>query len=148
MDKEYIEILKSRLESSKMFEVRGINLIDSQSVKLDVILKPEEDLPVLENQLYRFGEYEFLEGVRLLSCGTRSWSLPLNVAKILIHLLTHPHRIVKRDFLLFALWGNNDSCASKRLDVNICRLRSYLTLDNNVKIVTIKKTGLYLSVGK
>ncbi|MDR0769324.1 MAG: response regulator transcription factor [Dysgonamonadaceae bacterium] len=65
---------------------------------------------------------------------------------ILGKLYEHRGEVILRDNLLTNLWGNSNYYTSRSLDVFICKLRKYLSHDPNIKIETIRRKGLLLSV--
>lgn len=57
------------------------------------------------------------------------------------YLWVRRERVIPREDILRAIWGNDSFLNSRNLDVYITRLRSYLKADDRVEILTIKGVG-------
>jgi len=67
-------------------------------------------------------------------------------AKILALLVSHIGRVLPRDIVLNAVWGQDDYFVGRSLDVFITKLRKYLKPDQNVSINNIHGVGFKLEV--
>lgn len=67
-------------------------------------------------------------------------------AKILTLLVQHINKILPRDTVLNAVWGQDDYFVGRSLDVFITKLRKYLKEDPSVNITNIHGVGFKLTV--
>jgi DNA-binding response OmpR family regulator len=153
-----IPIIFLTARSMKADKIKGFNLgID------DYITKPfDEDellcrinaiitrygLPPSEEQMqhqFKIGKYEFDYSNLLLSFNGESRRLTKKEAEVLRFLCLSPNQVIKRDDILFSIWGNNDYFNGRSLDVFIAKLRKYLSGDEQVHINNIPKVGYILN---
>ncbi|WP_431217622.1 helix-turn-helix domain-containing protein [Puia sp. P3] len=66
--------------------------------------------------------------------------------KLLAYLFDHANRILRRDDILFQLWGRNDPFLGRSLDVFISRLRKYLGDSGCIRIDNVYGVGFVFSV--
>ena len=67
-------------------------------------------------------------------------------AKILALLVQHLNKVLPRDIVLNAVWGQDDYFVGRSLDVFITKLRKYLKEDEKVNITNIHGVGFKLTV--
>lgn len=67
-------------------------------------------------------------------------------AKILLLLVQNLNKVLPRDVVLNAVWGQDDYFVGRSLDVFITKLRKYLKPDENVKINNIHGVGFKLTI--
>lgn len=68
-------------------------------------------------------------------------------AEILKQLYQHRDRVVKREEILLAVWGDDDYFLGRSLDVFISKLRKYLKDDPSVQIMNYHGVGFKLELG-
>jgi len=68
-------------------------------------------------------------------------------AKILTLLVQHLNKVLPRDIVLNAVWGQDDYFVGRSLDVFITKLRKYLKEDESVSIANIHGVGFKLTIG-
>jgi len=68
-------------------------------------------------------------------------------AKILTLLVQHRNKVLPRDIVLNAVWGQDDYFVGRSLDVFITKLRKYLKEDESVSIANIHGVGFKLTIG-
>ena len=68
-------------------------------------------------------------------------------AKILTLLVQHLNKVLPRDIVLNAVWGQDDYFVGRSLDVFITKLRKYLKEDESVAIANIHGVGFKLTIG-
>jgi len=68
-------------------------------------------------------------------------------AKILSLLVQHQNKVLPRDIVLNAVWGQDDYFVGRSLDVFITKLRKYLKEDESVAIANIHGVGFKLTIG-
>jgi DNA-binding response OmpR family regulator len=67
-------------------------------------------------------------------------------AEILKQLYLHRERVVKREEILMAVWGDDDYFLGRSLDVFISKLRKYLKDDPSVQIINYHGVGFKLEL--
>lgn len=96
---------------------------------------------------YKIGEYTFVPSefkIEHTEKGVKK--LTKKEAKIL-HLLTqYENKVLPRDVVLNAVWGQDDYFVGRSLDVFISKLRKYLKDDPSVNINNIHGVGFKLSI--
>lgn len=65
---------------------------------------------------------------------------------ILKYLSDHRNRVIRREELLNALWGENDYFLGRSLDVFITKIRKYLKDDPDIEIGNVFKVGFMFKV--
>jgi DNA-binding response OmpR family regulator len=156
-DNKQIPIIFLTARSMKQDKIKGFDLgVD------DYITKPFDEDELLcrvnaiinrynihpENEIakdiFQIGNYSFDYKNQHLSFGEQSRRLTKKETEVLRHLCLSPGEIVKRDDILFAIWGDNDYFIGRSLDVFIAKLRKYLSDDEKVQINNIPKVGYIL----
>jgi len=96
-------------------------------------------------KICQIGKYEFdFENLSLDFSG-KIKRLTTREAEVLRILCNSRKKIVKREQILTAIWGENDYFAGRSLDVFISKLRKYFAEDSSVKIENIAKVGFILN---
>ena len=67
-------------------------------------------------------------------------------AVLLTYLLEHRHKVLRREDILNAVWGNDHFFSSRSMDVFISRLRKLLKPDPSVKIESVHNIGYRLLI--
>lgn len=86
------------------------------------------------NQTLCFGNCSFDEINLSLCCGKETFQLTQMEADLLKLLCQSKNKLVKREDILVAIWGENDYFKGRSLDVFISRLRKYLKEDPLLEI--------------
>ncbi|MFK8038609.1 MAG: response regulator transcription factor [Crocinitomicaceae bacterium] len=104
-------------------------------------------LKEIEQNEFRVGMYTFIPSeFRIDHPDGTIKKLTKKEAKIL-HLLTqHMNKVLPRDIVLNAVWGQDDYFVGRSLDVFISKLRKYLKEDPSVTINNIHGVGFKLAV--
>lgn len=90
------------------------------------------------------GEYEFDTANFTLKHKNDERVLTSREAEILKQLYLHRDRVLKREEILLAVWGNDDYFLGRSLDVFISKIRKYLKEDPNVQITNFHGVGFKL----
>ncbi|HMV08045.1 MAG TPA: response regulator transcription factor [Cyclobacteriaceae bacterium] len=90
------------------------------------------------------GEYEFDTANFTLRHKNDERVLTSREAEILKQLYLHRDRVLKREEILLAVWGNDDYFLGRSLDVFISKIRKYLKDDPNVQITNFHGVGFKL----
>lgn len=109
-----------------------------------VMNRVKADTPY-SDQPIDIGSYTFDFKNQSLVRGNEVRRLTGREADILRMLCSSQNRIVRREDILTALWGENDYFAGRSLDVFISKLRKYFADDPNVRIENIPRVGFLLS---
>lgn len=129
----------------------------------DYITKPfdeEELLWKIKAVIRRVPAYGAETGTEIISIGQytfdfRNQALTINghtrritekESHILKYLYDHRNRVIKREEMLEALWGNNDYFLGRSLDVFITKLRKYLKDDPAVGVENVYRVGFIFNV--
>ena len=58
----------------------------------------------------------------------------------------NPNRVLKREDILLAVWGENDYFLGRSLDVFVSRIRKLLSHSANVQLETVYKVGFIFRI--
>jgi DNA-binding response OmpR family regulator len=97
--------------------------------------------PVSVADTFAVGRYTYDAHRQVLALDSEDRKLSYRESELLKYLWQHRHRIIDREDILQAIWGNDSLLNSRNLDVYITRLRSFLKADPSVEILTIKGVG-------
>lgn len=97
-------------------------------------------------EIVTLGKYLFDCYNQSLRFGEQVRRITEKECEILNYLSKHRNRIVKREDLLMALWGENDYFHGRSLDVFITKIRKYLKEDPNLNIENVFKVGFIFNV--
>jgi len=104
--------------------------------------------PDLENKVetqLKIGTMLFdTENFKLIHKDKTEQKLTKKEAKILSLLVQYKGKVLPRDIVLNAVWGQDDYFVGRSLDVFITKIRKYLKVDENVKINNIHGVGFKL----
>jgi len=122
--------------------------IEELVLKIEIFLKRSKIQPRREtkNELVRFGLFTFIAGNQKLIFGDVQQDLTYREAVLLAFLLENRNKVLRREDILNAVWGNDHFFSSRSLDVFISRLRKLLKADPSVKIENIHNVGYRLLV--
>jgi DNA-binding response OmpR family regulator len=87
------------------------------------------------------GEFAFHINRQVLAGIGEERKLSYRESELLRQLWINRDRVIEREDILQAIWGNDSFLNSRNLDVYITRLRGYLKGDQRVQILTIKGVG-------
>jgi len=99
-----------------------------------------------ENNSYELGAFLFDGKNFKLSHPTGEKTLTQKEAEVMKLLCCNKERVLKREEILKAVWGDDDYFMGRSLDVFISKLRKYLKEDPNVEIVNYHGVGFKLEV--
>jgi len=102
----------------------------------------------VEPKLFQIGNMVFdSENFVLKYASGEIQKLTKKEAKILTLLVQHLNKVLPRDIVLNAVWGQDDYFVGRSLDVFITKLRKYLKEDESVTIANIHGVGFKLTIG-
>ena len=102
-----------------------------------------ESLPLQETK-FHVGGFKFDAEKQELVFRKEVQSLTLKESKILQKLAASKNKLMKRDEIMLAVWGDANYFTGRSLDVFISKLRRYLKSDPNITIKTIPTVGYIL----
>jgi len=122
--------------------------IEELVLKIEVFLKRSKIQPRQEtkNELIRFGGFTFRADNQKLTFGDVQQDLTYREAVLLAYLLEHRDKVLRREDILNAVWGNDHFFSSRSMDVFISRLRKLLKSDPAVRIDSVHNVGYRLVV--
>lgn len=94
-----------------------------------------------ENSRFPLGALLFDYAKRELGTNGEPGRISSKEAELLKLFCMNPNKVVRRDFLLRNVWGDDDYFSSKSMDVYISRLRKLLKPEPSVQIINIHGTG-------
>lgn len=115
-------------------------------LKIEIFLKRNKK--TFNNQdknIIEFGHFKFDPSNMLLSDHIRSKRLTSREAELLLYFLQNRNKILKKEDILKAVWGDDSYFNSRSLDVFISKLRKYVKSDSSVQFNNIHGIGFILS---
>lgn len=97
-----------------------------------------------KGETFQLGQYSFDSHNFVLSNATGSKPLTQKEAEVLKLLCINKDRVLKREEILKAVWGDDDYFMGRSMDVFISKLRKYLKEDPGVQIVNYHGVGFRL----
>ncbi len=120
--------------------------IEELVLKIEIFLKRSKiqlrQEPV--SKLFQFGCFSFSSENLRLSSGDAHKDLTHREAVLLAFLLDNHDKVLRREDILNAVWGNDHFFSSRSMDVFISRLRKHLKADPDVKIENVHNVGYRL----
>jgi DNA-binding response OmpR family regulator len=116
--------------------------------RVEVFLKRSQQTPIAREITgpVAIGKFEFDCSNFTLKNRTTEKTLTSREAEILKQLCLHRNRVVKREEILMAVWGDDDYFLGRSLDVFISKLRKYLRDDPTVQIINYHGVGFKLDI--
>ena len=100
----------------------------------------------LHEDTYPIGQFTFDDRNKVLKHPDEDRNLTKKEAAVLKLLCAHIEQTLPRELLLNMVWGDDSYFLGRSLDVFISRLRKYLSLDPNVRILNVHGVGFKLQV--
>jgi len=122
--------------------------IEELVLKIEIFLKRSkiELRQEIKNKLIQFSNFSFSPDNLRLTIGDTPENLTHREAVLLEFLLEHRDKVLRREEILNAVWGNDHFFSSRSMDVFISRLRKLLRSDPAVKIESIHNVGYRLMI--
>jgi DNA-binding response OmpR family regulator len=93
-----------------------------------------------ESEVLLFGQLEINVPNYTVNVGKQELFFPKKEFEILVHLAKHPRRVISREQLLNAIWGENVYVNDRTVDVHVRKIREKLEKYGNY-IETVKGVG-------
>jgi DNA-binding response OmpR family regulator len=122
--------------------------IEELVLKIEVFLKRSQKNKVQEQQFYKVGNYQFDPTNFLVFNSNEKVNLTQRESELLKLFLDNKNKVLKREEILKALWGNDDYFLGRSLDVFISRLRKILVNEKNITIENLHGIGFKFSISE
>jgi two-component system, OmpR family, response regulator len=99
-----------------------------------------------DKETYQIGQYLFDSANQELVFSGEKRGLTKKEAELLKLLCQNVNNLVRRDYALKQIWGEDDYFMGRSMDVYITKLRKLLKDDTNISILNIHRTGFKLEV--
>jgi DNA-binding response OmpR family regulator len=119
--------------------------IEELVLKIEVFLKRSNKNSVPSNY-YTIGKYQFDPKNYLLFNANEKNTLTQREAELLLLFLNNKNEVLKREFILKQLWGDDDYFMGRSLDVFISRLRKILVNETEITIENLHGIGFRFSI--
>ncbi len=121
--------------------------IEELLLKIKVFLKRSKVINnAVETNEYKLGQYTFDYDNLSLSHPKETKTLTQREADLLKFLISKKGKVIKRNKILEAIWGEDNYFMGRSLDVFISRLRKLLALDPGIQLLNIHSVGFKLVV--
>ena len=135
----------------KGFDLKGNDYIPKPFYPEELTAKIKERLERRQQPLpsrWRLGQTVFDHNLSILETNGTQQRLSARQSDILAILAQNAGQTVERSSILQTVWGNDSYANSLALNVQITYLRKALEADATISIISIKKRGFVLSIGK
>ncbi len=139
------DIIKGFNSGGDDYIVKPFN-IEELLLRIKVFLKRSGITDLNEEKKHSIGSYEFLYDKLLLKGPETEQRLTQREADLLMFLIVRKNQVVRREEILFNIWGDDDYFKGRSLDVFISKLRKYLQEDETISIDNYHGVGFCLKV--
>ncbi|HEY9123255.1 MAG TPA: response regulator transcription factor [Bacteroidales bacterium] len=101
---------------------------------------------VVSQEIFQIGSYTFDSSNQTITLGDDVKMLTRKEADLLRLLCINKNQLVRRDFALKLIWGEDDYFMGRSMDVYITKLRKILKDDPSIQIQNVHRTGFKLEV--
>jgi len=118
-------------------------------LRIEAILrrtKSDHNYEIVEQEIYDIGKYKFDATNHVIYFKGNSRNLTRKETELLRLLCINKNQLVKREFALKLIWGEDDYFMGRSMDVYITKLRKILIDDPNVSIQNIHRSGFKLEI--
>lgn len=123
--------------------------IEELLLKVGIFLKRkqvEQEGNAKNTDVYYFGNCSYDCANLILSAAGEEIRLTQREADLITFFLKNQGKLLRREDILVALWGQDDYFLGRSLDVFISRIRKYLSVDKSVVIENVPRIGFKLVV--
>ncbi len=117
---------------------------DELFCKINAILNRSSLSKEAGDDIFQIGRFRFDFPNQLLEIDSEKRRLTERESSILKVLCLSKNKVIRREQILTAIWGENDYFAGRSLDVFISKLRKYFNPDPSIRIENIPKVGFIL----
>ena len=119
--------------------------IEELLLKIEIFLSRSKKSNAPATNHYVVGKFSFSAADHLLSSGTEQVTLTQRESDLLKLFLDNKNKVLKREQILTALWGDDSYFMGRSLDVFISRLRKLLSHEKHIHIENLHGIGFKFS---
>jgi DNA-binding response OmpR family regulator len=122
--------------------------IEELVLRIEAILRRTHTVSnsLVEKEVYKIGQFVYDYTNQTISYDNNSRKLTRKESEVLRLLCINKNQLVRRDFALKLIWGEDDYFMGRSMDVYITKLRKILKYDPTITIQNIHRTGFMLEV--
>jgi DNA-binding response OmpR family regulator len=120
-------------------------------LRIEAILRRTQyytDHSKVDKEIYQIGKFTFDFSNQVITLDGIGRNLTRKEAEMLRLLCINKNQLVRRDFALKLIWGEDDYFMGRSMDVYITKLRKILKDDPKISIQNIHRTGFKLELGE
>ncbi len=121
--------------------------IEELILKIEVFLKRSQKKSAPATRLYTLGKYQFDSASFHIWNDNEKITLTQRESELLKLFLDNKNKVLKREEILNALWGDDDYFMGRSLDVFISRLRKIVSSQEGIAIENLHGIGFRFSTG-
>ncbi len=156
---KHIPILFLTALSLKEDRIKGLSIggddyivkpfsIEELILKIEIFMKRNRihGIDYQAKEVIKLAGYRFFPDRMLIEWKGEKQVLTYKESELLRFFIEHANRIVRREEILTAVWGDDTLYLSRTLDVFISRLRKYLSKDTSIELKNVHGIGFRLSL--
>jgi DNA-binding response OmpR family regulator len=122
--------------------------IEELMLRIEAILRRTRNLTnsLIEKEIYEIGQFVYDYTNQVITFNNTTRKLTRKEAEVLRLLCINKNQLVRREFALKLIWGEDDYFMGRSMDVYITKLRKILKIDPSITIQNIHRTGFMLEV--
>lgn len=120
--------------------------IEELMLKIEIFLKRSQKRTISENLKISIGEFQFDSKNYTVTKNGTEIKLTQRESELLKFFVENQNKVVKREEILKAVWGDDDYFMGRSLDVFISRLRKIFTGETNISIENLHGIGFKFRV--
>lgn len=128
--------------------IRKPFIIEEVQARMKVILKRIYPIQKRQVCMYKFGNYTFDTYKQVLAINDKETKLTTKEFELLRLLCQNAGKLVERNYVLQAIWKDDNYFNARSMDVYITKLRKLLKEDPKIAIVNIHGTGYRFDIQK
>jgi two-component system, OmpR family, response regulator len=114
--------------------------------KIQAIIKRQTIQPLVNEDFFTIGSYEFDSKIRLVTRNGISQKLSPKESELLKMLCQNQNELLPRETALRKIWGDDGYFTARSMDVFVTKLRKFLADDPKIEIKNIHGSGFMLEV--
>lgn len=119
--------------------------IEELLLKIEIFLHRAKKTGFTRSQLFEIGRFSFNSADYTISGGAKKIKLTQRESDLLKLFLENKNKVLKREDILKALWGDDDYFMGRSLDVFISRLRKVFSDERAIRIENLHGIGFKFS---
>ncbi|MBS1744314.1 MAG: response regulator transcription factor [Bacteroidetes bacterium] len=149
---KHIPIIFLSAKTLKEDRIKGLRLgaddylvkpfsMEELALKIEIFLNRSQKKEIFQQKLYKVGGYDFEVENYTLKNDKEEIKLTQKEAKLLKFFLDNKNKVLKREEMLTALWGQDDYFLGRSMDVFVSRLRKIFSKDDQVRFENVHGIG-------